>query len=137
MPEGTYTLIIHLADQQTLTVGALGEHTFTAGYYAYTGSALGPGGFARLDRHRALAAGDSETRHWHIDYLLAAPAASIATTVTSPNEAIECLVAQAIPGDRIPDFGASDCHCTAHLVYQPTENRLASAVKHAHTTHEA
>ncbi len=137
MPKGTYTLIIHLAESEELTVGALGAHTFNSGYYAYTGSALGPGGFARLDRHQALAAGDSQTRHWHIDYLLGTPAARITTIVTSPNEAIECPVAQAISGDPIPGFGATDCQCTAHLTYHPHGERLQTEAEHAHANHES
>lgn len=137
MPKGTYTLIIALTEPADLTIGALGDHTFKSGAYAYTGSALGPGGFARLDRHRALAAGDSQTRHWHIDYLLGTPAARITATVTSPGEAIECAVAQAIPGDPIPGFGATDCQCTTHLTYHPDGDRLKTDVEHAHANNEA
>lgn len=56
---GTYTLLIALADQTTHEVGRLGRVDLPAGHYAYTGSALGPGGFARVDRHRAVAAAPS------------------------------------------------------------------------------
>jgi len=67
---GTYTLVLELDRADSIEVGALGEHRFPAGWYAYTGSAFGTGGFARVDRHYELAAGERSTRHWHIDYLL-------------------------------------------------------------------
>ncbi len=70
---GTYTLLIALAKPATIAVGALGECEFSAGRYAYTGSAFGPGGFSRVDRHREVASGDRDVRHWHIDYLLGHP----------------------------------------------------------------
>ena len=60
---GTYTLVLALADSATIEVGALESLEFDAGRYGYTGSAFGPGGFARVDRHRELCAGERDTRH--------------------------------------------------------------------------
>ncbi|MFC6724907.1 DUF123 domain-containing protein, partial [Halobium palmae] len=70
---GTYTLLFELAESTSLEVGALGTHTVPAGWYAYTGSALGSGGFARVCRHERVAAGDHDVRHWHVDYLGGCP----------------------------------------------------------------
>ena len=34
--------------------------------------------------------------------------------MTNPRDR-ECAVAQALPGDRVDGFGASDCDCGSHL----------------------
>jgi len=112
---GTYTLVVRLAAPATVTVGALGDRALPAGWYAYTGSALGPGGFARVDRHRDLAAGERDTRHWHVDYLLGHPAASVASVIYAGGVDVECAVAATLDGDPVPGFGASDCGCSSHL----------------------
>jgi len=159
---GTYTLLIDLAEQQRVAVGALGTHTFERGYYAYVGSALGPGGFARLDRHRELASGERDTRHWHIDYLLGTDAASLVDDVRSEGVDAECKVARLLAaeddtldtrmgardshdvstgagdtlslldGKTVPGFGCSDCQCDSHLYFHPREAVLRSAVESAH-----
>jgi endonuclease-3 len=129
---GTYTLLVDVQEQVTVGVGALREVTFDPGWYAYTGSALGSGGFARLDRHRELAAGDRDTRHWHIDYLLGADAADIDAIVRSPGADIECGVASTVDGSAVPDFGCSDCDCRSHLVYAPQRAHLLGSVQRAH-----
>ncbi len=82
---GTYVLVIDVSRSTTIDVGALGDREFTAGAYAYVGSAFGPGGFSRVDRHRELAAGDRETRHWHVDYLLGHPATRLEHAITFPD----------------------------------------------------
>lgn len=129
---GTYTLVIALDDPVTLEIGALGECELQAGNYAYTGSAFGPGGFSRVDRHHELAAGERETRHWHIDYLLGHSAASIETVVRTPGRDIECPVARALPDAGIAGFGASDCDCGSHLAYAP--DGLLDSAERAHRT---
>lgn len=129
---GTYTLLVELLEPTTTDVGALGTHTFDPGWYAYTGSALGSGGFARVRRHRELAAGQRDTRHWHIDYLLGLPAASIDTVLTSRDVDIECAAAGALAGTPIPEFGCSDCSCDSHLHYAPQRAGLLDSVRRAH-----
>ena len=129
---GTYTLIVTLREPVRLFVGALGGVTLPAGAYAYTGSALGSGGFARLDRHRRLAAGDSDTRHWHVDYLLGHPAATLFDVVRSPGRDVECSVAERLGPGPVPGFGASDCDCESHLAHQYAPSRLAAATRAAH-----
>ena len=132
MTGGTYTLCIELSRDATVEIGALGDHRLPAGGYAYTGSAFGPGGFGRVDRHYALAAGDRDTRHWHVDYLLGHDAASIRGDVRTPGADIECAVADALPASPVPGFGASDCGCSSHLAHDGDADRLREAVATAH-----
>ncbi|EMA62694.1 GIY-YIG nuclease family protein [Halorubrum lipolyticum] len=112
---GTYTLLVELAAPAAIDVGALGEHRFNSGEYAYTGSALGAGGFARVDRHRRTARGDHDVRHWHVDHLLGHPDARIAGVVRSVGADVECSVADRLPAGPVDGFGASDCDCESHL----------------------
>lgn len=129
---GTYTLLVALDERVSLTVGALGERSLSPGWYAYTGSALGPGGFARVDRHRRTARGESDTRHWHVDSLLGHPAARLDAVYRSPGRDAECAVARSLPGDRVGGFGCSDCGCASHLAYAPERATLADALAAAH-----
>jgi Uri superfamily endonuclease len=134
MTKGTYTLLTELPERTVIEVGALGNREFRAGWYAYTGSALGPGGFTRVERHRAVAARRNDVRQWHIDYLLGHPATTLTQAVTSAGVDAECDIAQVLPGDRVAGFGASDCGCDSHLVYDKNRNRLLRAARGAHRT---
>lgn len=129
---GTYTLAIRVPERATIEVGALGELTFDPGWYAYAGSAFGPGGFARIDRHRELATGERTTRHWHVDYLLGHGTASLAGVARSPGVDRECEVARSLPGTGVPGFGASDCDCDSHLVRAPGRAELFGALERIH-----
>jgi endonuclease-3 len=137
---GTYTLLVEVGSDAAVTVGALGERTLRAGRYAYVGSAFGPGGLSRVDRHRELARGERSARHWHVDYLLGRPEATVARAVTSEGTDAECAVARAVADadgiDRVDAFGASDCDCRSHLLYAPPArtDRLTAAVERAHAT---
>lgn len=132
MTGGTYTLCLELPRAVDIGVGALGELRFPAGAYAYTGSALGSGGFARVDRHRRVAAGDHDTRHWHVDYLTGHPETALVTVVTSDGVDAECAVADRLPAGPIPGFGASDCDCRSHLAAADRVATLVDAVESAH-----
>jgi len=112
---GTYTLFIDLPATTTVTVGALGTHRLSAGAYAYTGSALGPGGFERGTRHRRTARNDHDVRHWHIDSLLGDTPATIDRVYYAPGADVECAVADRLPAGPVDGFGASDCGCGSHL----------------------
>jgi endonuclease-3 len=131
MSRGIYTLLFEIPDPVDIDVGALGSHTLSAGTYAYTGSALGRGGFARVDRHRRLAAGESDTRHWHVDHLLGHPDTALVTVVTSAGVDAECAVAGRLPRGPIAGFGASDCDCRSHLS-GGGDGSLLTAVESAH-----
>ena len=131
MTGGTYTLLVQLPGAATVEVGALGERRFPAGWYAYTGSAHGPGGFARVDRHYDLAAGRRDARHWHVDHLLGHADAALRGDVRTPGADVECAVARALPDSPVAGFGASDCECAAHLAHDADGDRLR-AVAEAH-----
>jgi Uri superfamily endonuclease len=65
--KGTYVLLIHVHQLKRLPVGRLGTFDLRPGFYAYVGSAFGPGGLrARLTHHIEVASDP----HWHIDHLL-------------------------------------------------------------------
>jgi endonuclease-3 len=129
---GTYTLVIECTESVDIEVGALGVRRFEAGWYAYVGSANGTGGFSRVKRHRELAAGERDTRHWHIDYLLGDANTSIETVVTTDGVDAECAIATDIDGEAVRSFGCSDCSCEAHLFFAPDRTELLGAVEDAH-----
>ncbi len=132
--EGTYTLVVELADAATVEFGAAGTRTLDAGWYAYVGSALGPGGFSRVERHRELAIGDRDTRHWHVDYLLGHPASRVVDVHTTAGADVECAVARSLAAAATPvaGLGASDCACDSHLVSAPDRASLVGSVRAAH-----
>ena len=115
---GTYVLILYLAEDRFIRVGRIGTFLFKKGFYAYVGSALGPGGArSRIGHHL----GRSDWPRWHIDYL---------TRVISPAEAWvtvdpkrwEHPFAQRLhrspeSSTPVPGFGASDCRCRSHLFH--------------------
>ncbi len=129
---GTYTLLVEMSGAADIGVGALGEQHFESGWYAYVGSALGSGGFSRTERHRELAAGERETRHWHVDYLLGHPESRLESAVKTSGVDGECAVASALENPKITGFGCSDCSCETHLFFAPTREKLRSAVEDAH-----
>ena len=61
---GSYVLFVECGSPIAVDVGALGEREFLPGTYAYVGSAFGPGGLSRVERHRRVAVGDHNVRHW-------------------------------------------------------------------------
>ena len=132
---GIYTLILHLPRAEQIAVGSLGGIHFPKGFYSYTGSARGPGGLKRLDRHAAVMAGKSLTRRWHIDYLL--PRCQwLQEVVTRTDLDLECPIARSI-GERllsVPRFGCSDCRCASHLHYSEKEEEMRQAVSMAHAS---
>jgi len=132
--QGTYTLLLALGADATITFGAAGERDLPAGGYAYTGSAFGTGGFTRIDRHRELAGGEREARHWHVDYLLGHPDTTFTDVVRTVGEDIECGVARSVAADATPidGIGASDCDCDTHLAYAPDGEELRGIVERAH-----
>ncbi|MFC4450128.1 GIY-YIG nuclease family protein [Halorussus aquaticus] len=142
MSKGTYTLLVELAADATVEFGAAGERDLSAGWYAYTGSAFGTGGFARVERHRELAAGERDARHWHVDYLLGHPDSRIADAVKTADEDAECEVSRAIEGDGGPavesvaGLGASDYDCDSHLQFGPERAALERAIRAAHADSE-
>ena len=113
---GTYALVILLPRTQTIRGGARGTFKFPRGYYVYIGSALNGLG-TRIARHCRK----EKKRFWHIDYMLEhARIVDVWTQVSARR--LECRWARAalaLPTARVvaPRFGASDCGCSAHLVF--------------------
>ena len=119
---GTYLLWFVVQRALVLEVGRLGTVEFPLGAYAYSGSALGPGGLrARLERH--LQAGPRRP-HWHVDYL-AASCPPAAVHWTTGGQRLECRWAQCLHAHgaswAAAGFGSSDCRqgCGAHLLRLP------------------
>jgi endonuclease-3 len=133
---GTYTLVLEVDRDATIDVGALGAVAFPAGTYAYTGSALGSGGFARVDRHHELAAGERDVTHWHVDYVLTADATRVQDVVTSTGVDVECAVARHLPDGPGDGFGASDCACDGHLSKDVTVDDVERAHRRARDGHD-
>jgi Uri superfamily endonuclease len=118
---GAYVLMARVSRLQTCRIGRLGEFAIPAGFYAYVGSAHGPGGLAaRVGRHLRV----DKRLHWHIDYLLPAIVIEEVWGAVSARR-LECEWAGQLLRSRqarsaIPRFGASDCGCPTHLIYWAT-----------------
>ena len=124
--KGVYILILKLDQESDIQIGKLGKLHFSNGFYAYTGSALGTGGFKRVERHFNVSTGKNPTRKWHIDYLL--PKSKIVHAILLPTEdAIECKLARSLKKisgmSIIPGFGCTDCMCETHLIYAESDPR--------------
>ncbi|WP_435064887.1 GIY-YIG nuclease family protein [Halobaculum sp. EA56] len=137
---GTYTLVFAVPDPITVEVGALGDRELSPGGYAYTGSALGSGGFSRIDRHRRVAAGDHDVRHWHVDHLGGHPAVSlVGVERLGGGRDAECRVARTLAAaggadEPVPGFGASDCDCPSHLARFDAVDDAVTAVESAYAS---
>lgn len=124
--KGVYALAIEVHGD--VEVGALGTHGFD-GRYCYVGSARGPGGLKRLDRHRAVK--DRGVTRWHVDYLLNAGKLVSAVATETESDA-ECRLARLVAQHLEPGpegFGSSDCSCGAHL-FGPGDAEAAALAAH-------
>ena len=128
---GTYTLVIFIDSSVSLEIGGLGTANLDAGYYTYTGSAMGRGSSSlagRISRHLRGA----KKKRWHIDYLLSSVKSEIEAVLALPSRRrLECEVNQHLisllrPETPIPGFGSSDCisGCKSHLLYFGMEDNL-------------
>jgi len=112
---GAYVLLIRL-DAPLSVVRRGNERSFAPGWYAYAGSANGPGGLrARLARHLRK----DKRPHWHVDPLTMAAARIAAFALPS---AVECELADRLAASGAfrhvgGGFGSSDCRrCPSHLL---------------------
>ena len=116
--KGVYVLILYLPHRRTIRIGRLGEFNFSDGYYAYVGSAFGPGGLAaRLGHHLRKC----RKPRWHIDYLRRHAGIS-EIWVTAQHRELEhtwaaMLLKTAETQMPVSGFGSSDCSCGTHLFY--------------------
>lgn len=112
---GTYVLIIELNKTCKISVGALGVISFDGGYYAYVGSARGPGGLrARLRRHLSR----PKKRRWHIDFLLhrARPRSAVVFLSGTREDSLAALLRSFL--SSVEGFGAFDDPTSgSHLFY--------------------
>lgn len=129
---GTYSLLVEVRAPASAPVGALGEVAFEPGWYAYAGSALGPGGFARVRRHHEVGSGVRAGGNWHVDALLGLESSAVDCDVRSVDLDGECAVAAATAGDPVRGFGAADCDCESHLHFSPRRDALLASVDRAH-----
>jgi Uri superfamily endonuclease len=122
--KGSYILIINLPKSHNIIVGRLGEIHFSAGWYAYVGSAM-RGFQARLPHHLRK----SKEPHWHIDYLLMAASTEKILTFESQTK-LECQISEGLSRqfNCIPGFGCSDCHCRSHLYFSNSFEKLETII---------
>lgn len=111
---GVYLLVLELDESFKISIGGLGERTFTAGFYVYVGSAK-RGLTERIKRHLRK----GKRKRWHIDFL-AEKAKSIRDIPIRTGRPIECELAERIGNiseSEITGFGCSDCRCKSHLFF--------------------
>ena len=120
---GTYVLILRAESDRKIRVGRLGRLTVPPGFYAYVGSAFGPGGLrARIARHLRR----QKKRRWHVDYLRTQLNVINVWWATALNRSHatrqrECEWARRLCGMGgevlFRKLGASDCRCASHLFH--------------------
>jgi len=112
---GSYVVVLETGKARRIRIGALGRLALEPGFYAYVGSAFGPGGLAaRLGHH--LRRGRSP--HWHIDYLRRhAAVCEIWLAEGARAEHAWAGALTRVPSAEMPclGFGATDCRCPTHL----------------------
>jgi Uri superfamily endonuclease len=130
---GIYSLLLELKEDMCITIGALGDIKFPAGYYSYTGSARGGGGFSRINRHLNVAVGLNQTKRWHIDYLLPHTIPR-GVVLTHTDQDLECQISKTIGShaETIHRFGSSDYSCNGHLHLERDIEKLEHIVTNAH-----
>jgi Uri superfamily endonuclease len=102
----------------TIEIGRLGNFNFPKGYYAYAGSALGPGGLTSRIRHHLNPA---YRAHWHVDYLRrkAVPEETWVCEQKKKREHQWASLLKNMKGSAAlaSGFGSSDCTCKTHLFH--------------------
>jgi len=130
---GTYALVLSSRKATPVRIGKLGTLQIQPGFYAYIGSAHGPGGLrARLGHHLT----QSSRQHWHIDYLRAHADPEEVWYCHDPRpwEHTWAKCIGTLPGASIPlaGFGASDCRCDSHLYFferRPSRAAFAGSLR--------
>ena len=113
---GAYLLLLRLDRPLAVDIPTSAGAILPVGWYAYAGSAKGPGGLrARIARHLSV----DKPVHWHIDRLTPAAGAIFALAYPRGDECALIAVlfddgAFAVP---LSGFGSSDCRqCQSHLL---------------------
>jgi len=113
---GVYVLVIRVKSSAEVIVGSLGRINLRRGYYAYVGSAMGPGGlFSRIKRHLSSV----KRVKWHIDYVLKK---GLVVCVVYAECFIkkECELASLIAEEYsivARKLGSTDCRCKSHFFF--------------------
>ncbi|MDD1653069.1 MAG: GIY-YIG nuclease family protein [Methanomicrobiales archaeon] len=131
MDTGIYCLLLENGPAE-VAVGSLGTLRFRRGWHLYAGSALGPGGLARVERHRRLYRSRDRPPRWHIDHLLLSPSFRLRAVLSAmTGEDLECRLANALGPPLVPGFGCSDCRCPSHLFFRREDprNEVAEALR--------
>lgn len=127
--KGSYILWLYLPRRTAITIGRLGKHSFSRGWYGYCGSALGTGGLrARLFHHLRPV----QRCHWHIDYFkLHASLRKIWLCEGGNREHDFSRSLLTVGGAELPltGFGSTDCACTSHLVYVPAYTQVKESFR--------
>jgi Uri superfamily endonuclease len=113
--KGIYILIIRVAEDISVNVGALGKIVFPKGSYAYVGSAQ-----TNLEQRVKRHLRSEKRKFWHIDYLVDDPAAEIVKVFfKEASKSEECKTAKAFgeTSEPVAGFGCSDCNCKSHLFH--------------------
>ncbi|WFO74540.1 GIY-YIG nuclease family protein [Desulfurococcaceae archaeon MEX13E-LK6-19] len=115
--KGVYVLVIKVVEDTSINVGKLGSFVFGKGYYAYVGSAMGPGGLkARIKRHISKV----KKLRWHIDYLTSNNYTEITAIIysTTSVNGMESRIAKILEEKLAPSikgFGSTDTNDYTHL----------------------
>jgi Uri superfamily endonuclease len=128
MSRGVYTVVLELSSRRSIRVGRLGILTFDRGFYGYTGSAMGRGGFSLEGRISRYLRRSIRKPFWHIDYLLLESRVE-AVVYAESDRSCEHMVAYTLSRNAKPivGFGSSDCRygCRSHLHYLGLDPLLA------------
>lgn len=112
--KGVYVLLIFIAEDIDVSVGALGDLNLQKGLYAYVGSAQN-NLEKRVERHLRRT---KTAKFWHIDYLLSNRQAEVVKAFYKETGKFEeCRIARSLSEKMAPvkGFGSSDCRCIGHL----------------------
>lgn len=113
---GAYLLLLRLDGALRLDIPTLSAGRLAPGWYAYAGSARGPGGLrARIARHLR----PNNRPHWHVDRLTQAAETLLALAYPDGEECalVSALSAQDAFAVPLAGFGSSDCRqCRSHLL---------------------
>jgi len=125
---GIYVLEINLKNDKSIEIGALGFNDFKKGNYYYIGSAQS-NLKSRVQRHLKT----DKKFHWHIDYLLDKAKVTNYYTIKAEKK-YECKLHNFLKQYdflKVPieGFGASDCKCSAHLLYSNIEIDLGDLIE--------
>ena len=115
---GTYGLLLYLPARRLLAAGRLKPQGYSRGWYVYVGSARGPGGVAARVAHHLRR---QPRPRWHLDYLRPWVRPRQVWAAPCTREHLWAGLLADLPGASLPavGFGASDCRCSAHLIYWP------------------